>query len=434
MNPAELIKKKRNNLCLTPDELKFIVEGYLSGEVADYQMSAFLMAVYFRGMSDEETYQLTGLMQNSGISLDLEYLGKPAIDKHSTGGVGDKTSIILAPLVAAEEIAVPMISGRGLGHTGGTLDKLESIPGFDVNIDVARFKQLLETQGLAMAGQTSQFAPADRKMYALRDVTGTVECIPLITSSIMSKKLAEGAQGFVFDVKIGCGSNLPGINEPIELAKKLISTSRKAGKKAIAVLTAMDQPLGRKIGNWLEVEECIELMTGAMIPDLFRVTTVLAGAMIFLGGKASGIDEGERIAVGSLLERKSYNMFLNMVSAQNGDVEYVKDWSNLKRSNLGRKITASADGFVSGLEADKIGYAAIELGCGRKKISDEIDHLAGIVLHSKTGDEVRKGEVIAEMFADSTERLDRAEKRISEAIKISDAKPPESKVIIDILD
>ncbi len=434
MNPSELIKKKRNNLSLTGSELKYLVEGYLSGDVADYQMSAFLMAVYFRGMSDEETYELTGLMQNSGISLDLEYLGKPAIDKHSTGGVGDKTSLILAPLVAAEGIAVPMISGRGLGHTGGTLDKLESIPGFDVNLDVARFRKLLETNGLAMAGQTGDFAPADKKMYSLRDVTGTVECIPLITSSIMSKKLAEGAQGFVFDVKIGCGSNLPGENEPVELAKKLISTSRKSGRKAIAVLSAMDQPLGKKIGNWLEVEESVELMTGSMIPDLFKLTTILAGCMLYLGGKAESINEGEKLAVGSLLERKAYKKFLEMVSSQDGSVDYVNDWSNLKRSRLGRQIVAERSGFISEMAADKIGFAAIELGCGRKKITDEIDHLAGIKLFSKTRDEVAEGEVIAEMFADSNEKLDRAEKRLGDAIVISDSRPKEQKLIIDILD
>lgn len=434
MNPSELIKKKRNNLSLTGSELKYLVEGYLSGDVADYQMSAFLMAVYFRGMSDEETYELTGLMQNSGISLDLEYLGKPAVDKHSTGGVGDKTSLILAPLIAAEGIAVPMISGRGLGHTGGTLDKLEAIPGFDVNLDVARFRKLLETNGLAMAGQTGDFAPADKKMYSLRDVTGTVECIPLITSSIMSKKLAEGAQGFVFDVKIGCGSNLPGENEPVELAKKLISTSRKAGRKAIAVLSAMDQPLGKKIGNWLEVEESVELMTGSMIPDLFKLTTILAGCMLYLGGKAESIHEGEKLAVGSLLERKAYKKFLEMVSSQDGSVDYVNDWSNLKRSRLGRQIVAERSGFISEMAADKIGFAAIELGCGRKKITDEIDHLAGINLLSKTRDEVAEGEVIAEMFADSNEKLDRAEKRLGDAIVISDSRPKEQKLIIDILD
>lgn len=434
MNPAELIKKKRNNLSLSKDELSFFVNGYVNGEIADYQMSAFLMAVYFRGMTDEETFNLTEIMLKSGTTVDLSHLTVPRIDKHSTGGVGDKTSLILAPLVAAKGIAVPMLSGRGLGHTGGTLDKLESIPGFNVNLSLKEFTGLVERNGVALAGQTKDFAPADKLMYSLRDVTATVECIPLITSSILSKKLAEGAEGFVFDVKIGCGSNLPGLEPPVELAKKLISTSRKAGKKAIAVLSDMNQPLGRKIGNWLEVEESIELMTGHMIPDLFKLTTVLAGAMLHLGGVAKSIDDGENMAVSSLLDRSAFRKFVEIAEAQGGDKHYVNDWSRLKRSKVARSVTAESDGFVSEMRADLIGFAAIDLGCGRKKISDKIDPLAGIILNKKTGDEVRKGDTVLEMFAENTERLDHAEKRISDAVRISDTRPDQRKLIIDILD
>jgi pyrimidine-nucleoside phosphorylase len=434
MNPSELIKKKRNNLSLTKEELKFIIEGYVSGDVAEYQMSAFLMAVYFRGMSDEETFHLTDIMLNSGVVLDFSHIKKTKIDKHSTGGVGDKTSLILAPLVACEGIAVPMISGRGLGHTGGTLDKLESIPGFNVSVSIAEFKRLLEINGVVLAGQTKDFAPADKRIYSLRDVTATVECIPLITSSIMSKKLAEGADGFVFDVKIGCGANLPGTELPIELAKKLIYTSRKSGKKAIAVLSDMEQPLGRKIGNWLEVEESIELMSGSMIPDLFKLTTVLAGAMIFLGGRSGNIEEGEKIAVSRLMDKSAYKKFLEIVESQNGDVNYVKDWTKMRRSRIGRSINAKSNGFISEMKADEIGFAAIELGCGRKKIEDKIDPLAGIILRTKIGDEIKSGEPILDMFADSEERLDRAEERLNKAVKVSREKPAERKLIIDILD
>jgi pyrimidine-nucleoside phosphorylase len=434
MNPSELIKKKRNNLSLTKEELKFIIEGYVSGDVAEYQMSAFLMAVYFRGMSDEETFHLTDIMLNSGVVLDFSHIKKAKIDKHSTGGVGDKTSLILAPLVACEGIAVPMISGRGLGHTGGTLDKLESIPGFNVSVSIAEFKRLLEINGVVLAGQTKDFAPADKRIYSLRDVTATVECIPLITSSIMSKKLAEGADGFVFDVKIGCGANLPGTELPIELAKKLIYTSRKSGKKAIAVLSDMEQPLGRKIGNWLEVEESIELMSGSMIPDLFKLTTVLAGAMIFLGGRSGNIEEGEKIAVSRLMDKSAYKKFLEIVESQNGDVNYVKDWTKMRRSRIGRSINAKSNGFISEMKADEIGFAAIELGCGRKKIEDKIDPLAGIILRTKIGDEIKSGEPILDMFADSEERLDRAEERLNKAIKVSREKPAERKLIIDIFD
>lgn len=433
MNPVELIKKKRNNLALSREELKDLIEGYLVGKVSEYHMSAFLMAVYFRGMTDEETFNLTEIMLKSGITVDLSSLNKPKIDKHSTGGVGDKTSLILAPLVAAEGIAVPMISGRGLGHTGGTLDKLEAIPGFNVNVGVKDFVKLLEKTGMVMAGQTKDFAPADKRMYALRDVTATVECIPLITSSIMSKKLAEGADGFVFDVKIGRGGNLPGTEQPVELARKLIATSRKAGKKAIAVLSDMEQPLGRKVGNWLEVEECIELMSGSMIPDLFKLTTVLAGAMLYLGGKAGSIDEGENMAVNSLMSRKALEKFYEMTSAQGGDTAYVRNWTSLRRSGLARTIEASEYGFISALEADGIGFAAIELGCGRKKIDDTIDPLAGIVLHKKTGDEVKRGDALMTLYADSNERLDKGEEKAVKAIRISAAKPEERKVIIDIL-
>jgi thymidine phosphorylase len=285
-----------------------------------------------------------------------------------------------------------------------------------------------------MAGQTREFAPADKKIYSLRDVTATVECIPLITSSIMSKKLAEGADGFVFDVKIGCGSNLPGMEQPIELAKKLISTSRRAGKKAIAILTDMEQPLGRKIGNWLEVEESIELMSGTMIPDLFKLTTVLAGAMIFLGGKAKNIDEGENKAVSRLLDKSALAKFFEIVKAQRGDLDYVKDWAKLKRSKIARTIYAETDGFISELKADAIGFAAIDLGCGRKKINDVIDPLAGIILHSKIGDEIRIGHPVLEMYADSPDKLDRAEERIKNAVIVTKSKPQPRKLIIDILD
>ncbi len=434
MNTSELIKKKRNNLSLTRDELKFLIDGYLSGEVADYQMSAFLMAVYFRGMTDEETFQLTELMIDSGVRLDLSGIRVPKIDKHSTGGVGDKTSLILAPLVACEGIAVPMISGRGLGHTGGTLDKLESIPGFDVNLGLKEFTGLIETAGVALAGQTKDFAPADKRLYALRDVTATVECIPLITSSIMSKKLAEGADGFVFDVKIGRGGNLPGQNEPVELAKKLISTSRRAGKKAIAILSDMEQPLGRKIGNWLEVEESVELMSGSMIPDLFKLTATLAGAMIFLGGKSQDLGQGEQMAVSRLLDKSALRKFEEIVGLQKGDVSYLKDWTRLKRSRIARTVFAGESGYLAELKADFIGLASIDLGCGRKKISDEIDPLAGIVLHAKIGDEVKAGDPLLDMFADTPERLDNAEKRIAGAISISHNKPETRKLIIDILD
>ncbi|MEO8446557.1 MAG: thymidine phosphorylase [bacterium] len=433
MNPVEIIKLKRNNTLLSKNQIEFFIKGYLSGAVTDYQMSAFLMAVYFNGMNDEETFHLTEVMLNSGLRVELDYLNIPKVDKHSTGGVGDKTSLILAPLVASCDIAVPMISGRGLGHTGGTLDKLESIPGFNVHYTIQDFKRIIAETNVVMIGQTAELAPADKRIYSLRDVTATVECIPLITSSIMSKKLAEGADAFVFDVKIGNGANLPDPDKSIELAKKLISVSKQFGKKAIAILTDMEQPLGRNIGNWLEVEECIELMCGKIVPDLYKLNNVLAGAMIYLGGKAGSIDEGEIIAKDKLMNRDAYNKFLEMVQIQNGDVEYVKYWANLKRDKFKREITAKEDGFMSELIAVDFGYAAIELGCGRKKVDDKIDYLAGIILKKKVGDEIKKGDTVCELYAHNEHKLNSGEKRLEGAVKISKNKPLQKNIILDIL-
>ncbi len=434
MNPVEIIKLKRNNFPLSKLQIEYFIEGYLSGEVTEYQMSAFLMAVYFNDMNEEETFHLTEIMLHSGETIDLSFLDLPKVDKHSTGGVGDKTSLILAPLVASCGIAVPMISGRGLGHTGGTLDKLESIPGFNVNYSIKDFKKIISEIGVVLIGQTSELAPADKRIYALRDVTATVECIPLITSSIMSKKLAEGADGIVFDVKIGNGANLPDKYKSIELAKKLISTSKKFGKKAIAVLSDMEQPLGNKIGNWLEVEECIEIMNGAMIPDLYKLNNVLSGAMIYLGGKANSISEGEKIAGEKLMNKSAYKKFMEIVRVQNGDEAYIKDWANYKRPKFKKDIVADEDGFISEMTAVDFGYSAIELGCGRKKVDDSIDYLSGIILHKKKGNEVRKGDLICELFAENEQKLSSGEKRLKRAVKISKNKTDSVNLIIDILD
>lgn len=434
MNPSEIIKLKRNKRNLTKEQIDFFINGYLKGIVTDYQMSAFLMSVYFNGMNDEETFYLTEIMLNSGEIIDLGFIDKPKIDKHSTGGVGDKISLILAPLAASCGIAVPMISGRGLGHTGGTLDKLESIPGFNVNIPVKMFKEQISKAGVVMIGQTPELAPADKKLYALRDVTATVECIPLIISSILSKKLAEGADGIVFDVKTGNGANLPSKEESIELAKKLISVSGKFGKKALAIITEMSEPLGYNIGNWLEVEECIEIMNGKMVSDIYKLSNVLSGAMIYLGGKSKSIEEGEKIAAENLMNKNAYRKFLEIISAQNGSVEYVKDWANLKRAKFMKEVRSNEDGFISELTASDFGYASIELGCGRKKTDDEIDYLAGIIIRKKSGAEIKSGDVICELYAESRDKLLKGEKRLEGAIKISKNKPAEKKLILEVLE
>ncbi|HMR41042.1 MAG TPA: thymidine phosphorylase [Ignavibacteria bacterium] len=434
MNPVEIIKHKRNNKILSRDDIEYFINGYLKGDVTEYQMSAFLMAVYFNGMNDDETFYLTEIMLNSGVVIDHPAVKSIKIDKHSTGGVGDKTSLILAPQIASCGIAVPMISGRGLGHTGGTLDKLESIPGFNIHYSIDDFRRIIIQCGVVMIGQTDMLAPADKRIYSLRDVTATVECIPLITSSIMSKKLAEGADGLVFDIKIGQGANLPDHGQSLELAKKLLAISKKFGKKAIAILTDMEQPLGRKIGNWLEVEECIELMNGKMIPDLYKLNNVLAGAMIYLGGKAGSIEEGEKIANQKLLDKSTYNKFLELVKIQKGDVEYIKDWANLKRAEFKKEIFAEETGFISKMHAMDFGYTAIELGCGRKKTDDKIDYLAGIILYKKCGDEIKKGELLYELYAETEEKLAAGVKRSEKAVEISASKPVLPKLIIDILE
>ncbi len=434
MNPVEIIKLKRNGHILTKDQIKFFIEGFLQGSVADYQMSAFLMSVYFNGMNEEETFYLTELMLHSGVIVDLHSVSNPKVDKHSTGGVGDKTSLILAPLVASFGIAVPMISGRGLGHTGGTLDKLESIPGFNVNIAKDDFIKIISKTGLAMIGQTSELAPADKKIYALRDVTATIENVSLATASIMSKKLAEGADAFVFDIKIGNGANFSDYEQSVMLAKNLIDVSRKFGKKAIAVLTDMNEPLGFKIGNWFEVEECIEIMNGKKVEDLLKVNNVLSGVMLFLGNKANNIEEGERIAKERLKEGSMvYGKFVEMVLMQGGDVNYVNDWNNHKRAKFKKELFAEKDGYVHEMNALQIGKAALLLGCGRMTVDDDIDYLAGIILNKKCSDKVRKNEKLCEVFSSDEGKLERACKIIKKSISIFEYEPPQRDLIIDIL-
>lgn len=433
MNPVEIIKLKRNKHALTKEQINHFIKGYLEGNIPEYQMSALLMAIYFNGMNDEETFYLTEAILYSGKVIDLDFIKGSKVDKHSTGGVGDKISLILAPLVASCGIYVPMISGRGLGHTGGTLDKLESIPGFRIHYSIDEFKKILSQTGLVMNGQTGELAPADKRIYALRDVTATVENVSLITASIMSKKIAEGADALVFDVKIGNGSNLPDYDLSLKLSKNLLEVSKKFGKKAIAVLTAMDEPLGNKIGNWLEVEESLEILNGENIPDSCKVNNVLCGAMIYLGGKASSLEDGEKISQEKIADGSALNKFYEMVSVQEGNLEYVKDWRNLKRPAYSKIVKAQSEGFISEMKAVDFGFAAIDLGCGRKKTDDKLDYLAGIILKKKVGSEIKTGEPICEIFAEDESKLLNAEDRILKAVKISNTKPEEKKLIIDIL-
>ena len=434
MNAVEIIKKKRNGGKLSKEEIYFFISKHLEGKITDYQVSAFLMAVHFNGMDDEETLHLTELMLNSGEIIDLSFINGVKVDKHSTGGVGDKTSLILSPQISLLGIYVPMISGRGLGHTGGTLDKLESIKGFNINKNIRQYKETLAKIGCVMIGQTENVAPADKKFYALRDVTATVDSIPLITSSILSKKLAEGAEALVFDIKMGSGANLQDEDESRELAKKLVSVSKKFGKKAIAVLTDMREPLGYKIGNWLEVEECIEVMKGKQVPDLIKVNNVLAGAMIFLGGKAGSIEAGEKIAEELLAGENVYDKFLVMVKEHEGSIEYVEDYKNLKRAKHSKKIIAEKSGFVNKLDAYGFGLANVELGGGRKKADDSIDFLSGIILEKKCGEKVAEGETICEVFAEDEEKFENSLYLIDKSIEINEENTFKKNLILDIID
>ncbi|MGB9697606.1 MAG: thymidine phosphorylase [Ignavibacteria bacterium] len=433
MNIIEIIKKKRDNQKLTKSEIDFVIKGVVSGTIADYQISALIMAIYLNKLDEEETFYLTESMLKSGEVIDLGYIQKPKIDKHSTGGVGDKVSLIIAPIVASCGIVVPMISGRGLGHTGGTLDKLESIPDFDVNLSIRKYKSLLNKIGVALIGQTDNLAPADKKIYAIRDVTATVDNVSLVTASIMSKKLAEGADGFVFDIKIGSGANLQNYSDCIELTKYLLGISRRFNKKAIAVLTDMEEPLGNKIGNWLEVEESIEVLNGVEIDDLLQISLKLAGAMIYLGEKARTISEGEEIAIEKIKSGEAFKKFLQIVKYQKGNVKYVLNWSNFKRASKKRCVYAQKDGYINKMDAYKFGLAAVELGCGRKKVDDSIDYRAGIILKKKVGDRVKKGEVICELYSSENIRIQKAFLILSGGIVISKNKPPLRQLIKEVI-
>ncbi|HRE41430.1 MAG TPA: thymidine phosphorylase [Ignavibacteria bacterium] len=433
LSPVQIIKAKRHHKELSEKDIQNFINGFLNGDVTDYQMSAFLMAVHFNGMTDNETFYLTEAFINSGKTIDLSNFNKFKVDKHSIGGVGDKTSLIIAPLIATFNLIVPMIAGRGLGHTGGTLDKLESIQGYSARISVNEFIQNLEKSNVSLIGQTDEIVPADRKIYAIRDVTGTVDCIPLFVSSIVSKKIAEDADGLVYDVKIGKGSNLPDDDEAVKLAKKLVEVTKKFGKKSIAVLTDMNEPLGNKIGNWNEVEECIAVMKGEKVDDLVKVTSVLCGAMLFMSGVANSIEEGEKISSEKIANENTYKKFEEMIANQYGDIEYLKNYDKKLRSKISYDIVAEEDGIIAELNAYNIGYASIELGAGRKKSSDKIDFLSGIDLHKKCGAEIKRGEVICSLYAETQERIDKALFQMQGSIKISKSKPQERILIKDII-
>ena len=426
----DVIRKKRDGGELAPDEIASFVDSYTRGIIPDYQVSAWLMAVVLRGMTRAETTALTDSMLHSGEVLDLSSLAAKKVDKHSTGGVGDKTSLVLAPLVAAAGLVVPMISGRGLGHTGGTLDKLEAIPGFNVNLSVARFRRVLETCGCAMIGQTAEIAPADRKLYALRDVTATVESPYLICASIMSKKLAEGIDGLVLDVKTGSGAFMKNEKDAAFLAELMVETGERMGKQVVALITDMDQPLGRMIGNALEVVEVIEILRGEGPRDLRELCLELAGWMLHLGGISETVQEGryrsgKLIASGEALAR-----FRKMVELQGGDPHAIDDPANLPQAQHAVTLSSPKNGYVESMQCEQVGTACVVLGGGRERKEDSVDPAVGIVLHKKVGDAVSAGEPLATIHYNSETRADSARRLLEASYQINDSPPRDVRPLI----
>lgn len=439
MRAADIIVKKRGTgsikgQSLSREEIDFMVRSYTDGSIPDYQMSAFLMAVYFNGMTFEETGYLTDCMLHSGDVIDLHNssvpgLSGPFVDKHSTGGVGDKISLPLAPIVAAAEVQIPMMSGRGLGHTGGTLDKLESVAGYNVHLSSDEFARLISKTGYAMMGQTERIAPADRKMYALRDVTGTVESIPLITSSILSKKIAEGSDALVFDVKCGLGAFMKDESSAEQLATFLVKTSQTMGKKAVALITAMDSPLGYKVGNYLEVEETLECLQGKGPDDVMNLTYALGSRMLVLGEKAKSVEEGDRICREMVSSGKAMEKFLENIADQGGNPDELLANQGKRRSKNHAELRASSDGYLS-VDAYKVGIACINLGVGRNKTSDAVDADSGLIFEKRQGDFVRAGEKIMDVYAKDSSSLDSGMKSLSGAVSYTSEKTSEKNLIL----
>jgi pyrimidine-nucleoside phosphorylase len=433
MRTVDLIQRKRDGEELAPEEIEFLVEGYTSGDIPDYQMSSFLMAVYFSGMSDREVSRLTECMLRSGDTVDLSAVPGVKVDKHSTGGVGDKTSLIVAPLAAAAGVVVPMMSGRALSHTGGTLDKLESIPGLRTNLTAPEFEKQLAELGLCYIGQTDRLAPADRKLYALRDVTATVESIPLISSSIMSKKLAEGVDALVLDVKVGSGAFMKKQVDARRLAQTMVGIGRRMDKKVQALITNMNQPLGYAVGNALEVMEASQTLQNAGPADLTKLSLELAARMIFLGKKAETLDEARRIAEKHLVDGSAYKKFKQVVAAQGGNPQALDKFELLPNATGMREVSSPRGGYVTSIDAEDIGVASNMIGAGRDKKEDSIDPAVGIILEVKTGEKVDAGSVLCRLYYTKEDRVEEAAEMVEDAFRISGQKPDERELILEVV-
>jgi pyrimidine-nucleoside phosphorylase len=433
MRTVDLIHRKRDGEELSADEISFLVDGYTRGDIPDYQMSAFLMAVFFKGMSDHEVSTLTDLMMKSGETVDLSSIPGMKVDKHSTGGVGDKTSLIAAPLAASAGVIVPMISGRALGHTGGTLDKLESIPGFRTNLSIDEFRQLLSEHGLAFIGQTPEVAPADGRFYALRDATGTVESIPLIASSIMSKKLAVGLDAIVLDVKVGSGAFMKRQVEARRLAQMMVGIGRRMDKRVQALITDMNQPLGYAVGNALEIMEVAQTLTGAGPEDLTQLSLEIAARMIFLAKLTKTLDEARDIAQRRLVDGSGYRKLKDVIAAQGGNPQVLDRFELLPNATGVREIASPRPGYVSNIDAEYIGQASQMIGAGRDTKEDVIDPAVGVILEVKVGQKVEAGAVLCRLYYTREERLEDAAQLVEDAFRISGTAPEERQLILEVV-
>lgn len=428
MRMYDLIMKKRNGSPLSEEEIRYLIQEYVKGNIPDYQMSAFLMAVYFKGMTEEETLAMTWAAARSGDMVDLSGIKGIKVDKHSTGGVGDKTTLIVAPIAAACGVKVAKMSGRGLGHTGGTVDKLEAIPGLQTSLDREKFVDIVNQTGISVIGQSGNLAPADKKLYALRDVTATVDSIPLIAVSIMSKKLAAGSDAILLDVKTGSGAFMKTVEDAIVLAREMVSIGENAGKRTMALITNMDRPLGCHIGNSLEVIEAVDTLRGRGPEDLTEICLELAANMLFLAGKGSPgecrVLAEKAIADGSALDR-----LIAMVEAQGGDASVIRDTDRFAKASFEHPVLAERSGYIGAIDTESCGIASSMLGAGRETRESPIDHSAGIILRSRVGDYVEKGQVIALMYTSDKRLLEGAERRYREAVTICRQKPEKQPLI-----
>lgn len=429
MRMFDIIAKKRDGKVLTSEEIEFFVNGYVNGDIPDYQISALLMAIYLNGMNVDETTTLTMLMARSGEVIDLSSIPGIKVDKHSTGGVGDKTTFIISPIVASCGVPVAKMSGRGLGHTGGTIDKMESIPGMKTNIDREEFFDIVRNVGACVIGQSGNIVPADKKLYALRDVTATIESIPLIASSIMSKKLAAGSDAILLDVKTGSGAFMKTTDEAIELAKAMVAIGEKVGRKTIALITDMDRPLGKSIGNALEMKEVCDTLKGKGPKDLTELCLTLATNMLYLAGKGS-LDDCYNLAKDALESGKAFEKLKEMVKAQGGDVSVIEDNSKFESSKVARGLAAAQEGYIYSMDTEKCGVASMILGAGREKKEDTIDYSAGVIIHKKIGDYVKRGDLIASLYSSSEEKCISSSRLLGEAIKISSAEPVVKPIVL----